>query len=68
VPFRGWWRSVTETICEVIITADDAEWLLNFTRQLIEDRLAACGQHSKKPKPESPSIPANPSYLRFSRG
>lgn len=45
MPFRGWWRSVTETICEVIITADDAEWLLNFTRQLIEDRLAACGQH-----------------------
>ena len=45
MPLRGWWRNVTETICEVIITADDAEWLLNFTRQLIEDRLAACGQH-----------------------
>ena len=42
---KGWWRSVTETICEVIITADDGEWLLNFSRQLIEDRLAACGQH-----------------------
>jgi periplasmic divalent cation tolerance protein len=42
---KGWWRSVTEAICEVIVTADDAEWLLNFSRQLIEDRLAACGQH-----------------------
>jgi periplasmic divalent cation tolerance protein len=32
-------------ICEVIITADDAEWLLGFTRSLVADRLAACGQH-----------------------
>ncbi|MBW6438355.1 divalent-cation tolerance protein CutA [Actinoplanes hulinensis] len=31
-------------ICEVIITASDPEWLAAFTRRLIEDRLAACGQ------------------------
>jgi len=30
--------------CEVVITADDAEWLESFTRALVEDRLAACGQ------------------------
>jgi len=34
---------VTE-ICEVVITADSAEWLAGFTRRLVEDRLAACGQ------------------------
>ncbi|GAA3887941.1 divalent-cation tolerance protein CutA [Saccharothrix violaceirubra] len=32
-------------ICEVIITASDAEWLVRFTRSLVEDRLVACGQH-----------------------
>jgi periplasmic divalent cation tolerance protein len=32
-------------ICEVIITADNPEWLLGFTRSLVTDRLAACGQH-----------------------
>jgi periplasmic divalent cation tolerance protein len=31
-------------ICEVIITADDSDWLLDFTRSLVRDRLAACGQ------------------------
>ncbi|MEV0899787.1 divalent-cation tolerance protein CutA [Actinoplanes sp. NPDC049802] len=31
-------------ICEVIITAADPQWLAAFTRRLIEDRLAACGQ------------------------
>jgi periplasmic divalent cation tolerance protein len=35
---------VTDPICEVIITADDEGWLLGFTRSLVEDRLAACGQ------------------------
>lgn len=29
--------------CEVVITADDAEWLAHFTRILVDDRLAACG-------------------------
>jgi periplasmic divalent cation tolerance protein len=36
---------MTEPICEVIITADSEDWLINFTRSLIEDRLVACGQH-----------------------
>lgn len=30
-------------ICEVVITAADADWLAQFTRRLVEDRLAACG-------------------------
>lgn len=30
--------------CEVVITAGDADWLADFTRGLVEDRLAACGQ------------------------
>lgn len=32
-----------EDFCEVIITADDADWLAGFTRTLVEERLAACG-------------------------
>jgi periplasmic divalent cation tolerance protein len=36
---------VTEPICEVIITADSEDWLITFTRSLIEARLVACGQH-----------------------
>jgi periplasmic divalent cation tolerance protein len=36
---------MTEPICEVIITADSEEWLINFTRTLVKDRLVACGQH-----------------------
>jgi periplasmic divalent cation tolerance protein len=31
--------------CEVIITAPDADWLANFTRALVDDRLAACGHN-----------------------
>jgi periplasmic divalent cation tolerance protein len=31
------------TVCEVVITGPDQEWASTFTRQLIEDRLAACG-------------------------
>ena len=34
-----------EPICEVVITADDEDWLITFTRSLVEDRLVACGQH-----------------------
>jgi periplasmic divalent cation tolerance protein len=30
---------------EVVITAEDADWLAGFTRALVEDRLAACGHH-----------------------
>jgi periplasmic divalent cation tolerance protein len=36
---------MTEPICEVIITADNEAWLVEFTRALVTDRLAACGQH-----------------------
>ena len=32
-------------ICEVIITADDADWLADFTSTLVHDRLAACGHN-----------------------
>ena len=35
---------MTEPVCEMIITADNEAWLLNFTRSLVDDRLAACGQ------------------------
>ncbi|SER75993.1 divalent-cation tolerance protein CutA [Actinokineospora terrae] len=31
--------------CEVVITAADAGWLVDFTRALVADRLVACGQH-----------------------
>jgi periplasmic divalent cation tolerance protein len=34
-----------EEICEVIMTAPDADWLAGFTRRLVEDRLAACGHN-----------------------
>jgi periplasmic divalent cation tolerance protein len=37
---------MTEPICEVIITADNEAWLVEFTRALVTDRLAACGQHT----------------------
>lgn len=36
---------MTEEVCEVIITASDADWLAAFTRRLVEDRLCACGQN-----------------------
>lgn len=32
-----------EELVDVTITADDAEWLAEFTRGLVADRLAACG-------------------------
>ena len=32
-----------EECCEVVVTADDADWLAGFTRTLVEERLAACG-------------------------
>jgi periplasmic divalent cation tolerance protein len=35
-----------EPICEVIITANDEDWLINFTTSLVQDRLAACGHHA----------------------
>jgi periplasmic divalent cation tolerance protein len=30
-------------LCEVCITAPDADWLAEFTNQLVTDRLCACG-------------------------
>lgn len=36
---------MTDDLCEVIITADDADWLADFTRHLVEARLAACGHN-----------------------
>jgi periplasmic divalent cation tolerance protein len=30
-------------VVEVVVTADDPEWLAAFTRSLVEDRLVACG-------------------------
>jgi periplasmic divalent cation tolerance protein len=35
---------VDEECCEVVVTAADADWLAGFTRTLVEERLAACGQ------------------------
>lgn len=36
---------MTDDVCEVIVTADDEGWLIDFTRSLVTDRLAACGHH-----------------------
>ena len=36
---------MTTDICEVIVTADNAEWLAGLTRELVEARLIACGQN-----------------------
>ena len=30
---------------EVVITAESAEWLADFTRQLVDDHLVACGHN-----------------------
>jgi periplasmic divalent cation tolerance protein len=35
---------LTEPVCEVVITGDDEAWLVAFTRSLVDQRLAACGQ------------------------
>ena len=32
-----------EECCEVVVTAADADWLADFTRTLVEERLVACG-------------------------
>jgi periplasmic divalent cation tolerance protein len=39
---------MTADVCEVIITAADAEWLTRFTRSLVADRLAAAS-HTVSP-------------------
>ena len=35
-----------DDICEVVITADDEDWLVAFSHRLVRDRLAACGHHT----------------------
>ncbi len=37
---------MTDEICEVIITAPDAEWLAIFTTDLVNARLCACGHNT----------------------
>ncbi|MCO1656601.1 divalent-cation tolerance protein CutA [Pseudonocardia humida] len=38
--------SPTDLQCvEVVVTADSADWLADFTRTLVEDRLVACGHN-----------------------
>ena len=32
---------MTEEICELVVTAPDADWLIEFTRRLVVERLAA---------------------------
>jgi periplasmic divalent cation tolerance protein len=32
-------------VCEVVITGPNADWLAGFTRTLVDERLAACGQN-----------------------
>lgn len=33
--------------CEVVVTAPDGEWLAEFTRSLVDDRIVACGHVSE---------------------
>lgn len=35
---------MTDELCEVVITAPDADWLVAFTRRLVKDHLAASAQ------------------------
>jgi periplasmic divalent cation tolerance protein len=37
--------SMDDECCEVVVTAADAEELVDLTRDLVERRLAACGHH-----------------------
>jgi periplasmic divalent cation tolerance protein len=34
-----------DEVCEVIITAPDAAWLVEFTRRLVDERLCAAAHH-----------------------
>lgn len=40
--------AVDEECCEVVVTAADAAWLADFTKTLVEERLAACGHVSER--------------------
>ena len=37
---------MTDEICEIIITAPDADWLAAFTTELVGARLCACGHNA----------------------
>ena len=37
-----------DDLCEVVITAPDSDWLTEFTRRLICDRLCACAHNFKE--------------------
>lgn len=39
---------MADDLCEVIVTADSADWLASFCRSLVEERLAACGHLSRE--------------------
>jgi len=34
---------MNDEVCEVVITGPSQEWVASFTRQLVDDRLVACG-------------------------
>jgi len=34
---------MNDEVCEVVITGPSQEWVATFTRQLVDDHLAACG-------------------------
>jgi periplasmic divalent cation tolerance protein len=34
---------MNDEVCEIVITGPSQEWAAAFTRQLVDDRLAACG-------------------------
>ncbi len=34
-------------LCEVLVTADDEAWLVGLTKELIAERLVACGHHAR---------------------
>jgi periplasmic divalent cation tolerance protein len=34
---------MNDEVCEVVITGPNQGWVATFTRQLVDDRLAACG-------------------------
>lgn len=38
-----------DPICDITVTADDADWLTGLVRRLVEDRLVACGNITLTP-------------------
>jgi hypothetical protein len=44
---------VTDELCEVVITTPDSDWLVEFTRRLVEDRLAASAHTSPQVAPST---------------